>query len=205
LTRVFLTCVESWKGRHFDGPRNTLSNIIVSPFALRLQAALREAKGAQGKLREGSALFVSKRYARCFAALSMKDGLFRRCDTDKSLPFRVPRYSLLFLFSLIVWLNSFENSIKEIAFRQGAFERMLHVNHRFGNGMDAILGNKVREFSGLDTVGRDVFALHCKLMGQAHRPRAMRSRGGDKDLKVNRLAEAGKPLFALRSQAGLAF
>lgn len=77
---------------------------------------------------------------------------------------------------------------------------MFRVDHRLGYSVDAILGNQVGKFSSLDAVGRDVFALQRKLMGQAHRPGTMRSRGSDKNLKVHRLAQSGKLLLALGPQ-----
>ncbi len=117
------------------------------------------------------------------------------------MPLRVLKCGPLFPFSLTVRLNSLQDRIQEITFRQGTFERLFRVDHCLGYSVDAILGNEVGEFSGLDAVGRDVFALQCKLMGQAHRLGAMGSRGSDKNLEVYRLAQSGKLLLALGTQS----
>jgi len=82
---------------------------------------------------------------------------------------------------------------------------MLLVDHRPGDGLDAIPGDKVRKLRGLNTIGRDVLAFHGELLGQANRLRAMRSGGSDKHLEVDRLAEVRKLFPALRAQARLAF
>ena len=112
--------------------------------------------------------------------------------------------SLLFL-NLAGGLNNPKNSFQKMAFRQSAFEKLLSVYHRPGNSLDAIEGNKVRKFRSLNTVSRNLVALHCKLVSQAYRPRTMRSSGRDKNLKVNRLAQLGKLLFALGCERGFAF
>jgi len=82
---------------------------------------------------------------------------------------------------------------------------MLLVDHRLGDGLNAILGDEVGKFRGFNAIGRDVFALHGKLMGQAHRPGTVGSGGRDKNLQMDRLGQAGKPLFAFRRQARLSF
>jgi hypothetical protein len=74
------------------------------------------------------------------------------------------------------------------------------IDHGLGNGVNAILRNKVGEFRSLNAVGRDLRALDCKLMGQANRPGTMRSCGSDKNFKMNRLRDASKLLFALSRQ-----
>lgn len=98
-----------------------------------------------------------------------------------------------------------QERFQEMCFRQRTFERMLLVDHRFGHGLDAILCDQVRKLGGLNAIGRDVLAFHRELVGQANRPRTVRSRGRDKNLEVDRLAEAGKLFPALCSQARLAF
>ena len=114
-------------------------------------------------------------------------------------------HGLLLFFTLIRRLNSLQNGIQKIIFRQRAFERLLTIDHRLGHGLDAILGDKIGKFSGFNTVGRDVFALHCKLVGQADRLRTVGSGGSDKHFKMDRLAQAAQLLFAFRPQAGFAF
>jgi hypothetical protein len=98
-------------------------------------------------------------------------------------------------------LHGLQNRIQKITLRQRAFKSMLLVDDRLGNGLDTVLANKIGKFSGLNAISRDVLALHCELVGQANRPWAMRSRGSDKDLKVNRLAQVRKLLFAACTQA----
>lgn len=90
-------------------------------------------------------------------------------------------------------------------FRQRPFERMLLVDDRPGNRLDAIAGDKVGKLSGLNAIGSDMFAFHGKLVGQAYSLGAVRSRGSDENLKMNRLAEVGELFPALLAQARLAF
>ena len=120
---------------------------------------------------------------------------------------RTPRQliGLLILLTLLRRLHSPKNRIQEIAFRQSPFKGLLSVYHCLGYSLDAIEGDKVREFGSFNTVSRNLVALHCKLVSQAHRPRAVWSRGSDKNLKMNRLAYAGKPFFALGCECGFAF
>jgi hypothetical protein len=92
-----------------------------------------------------------------------------------------------------------------MCFRHGTFKRMFLVDHRFGNGVDAITGDEVRKLGGLDAIGRDVLAFHRELVGQADRPGTVRSRGGDKNFEVDRLAEVGELFPALRGQTRIAF
>lgn len=116
-----------------------------------------------------------------------------------------PALQSLILFTLVRGLNSAENSIQEVAFWQSAFKGLLRVNHGLGYGVNAILSDKIRKLSGLNAIGCDELALHCKLMGQAHRLRAMRSGGGNEDFKMKGLAQAGKLLFAFRLKPGFSF
>jgi hypothetical protein len=117
---------------------------------------------------------------------------------------RAPQ-SLLSFPALIRRLHSPHDRVEEIAFRKRAFQRLLFIDHRLGNGMDTILADKVGKFCGLNAVGRDVLVLHRKLVRQTDRLRTMGSGGSDKDLKVDRLVEAGKLFLALRIQSRVAF
>lgn len=89
-------------------------------------------------------------------------------------------------------------------FRQRTFKRLHLVNHCFGDSVDAILRNQVGKLRGLDAIRRDVLAFHCELVGQADRPGAMRSCGSDKNLDVDRLAEAGKLFLTFRFESRIA-
>jgi len=82
---------------------------------------------------------------------------------------------------------------------------MLLVDHRLGDGLDAILGDEIGKFRGFNAIGRDVFTLHGKLMGQAHRLGTVRSGRSDKDFQVDRLLQMGKLLFACRIEPRFAF
>lgn len=90
-----------------------------------------------------------------------------------------------------------------MAFGQRAFKRLRLIDHRLGYGVDAILRNQIGKFRGLNAVGRDVLAFHCKLVRQADRPRAVRSGRRYKDLQMDWLVKLRKPFFALRAQAGV--
>ena len=110
----------------------------------------------------------------------------------------------LCLGALIRRLHGLHDRIQKMAFGQRAFQRLLRIDHRLGHGLNTILIDKVREFGGFNAIGRDKFTFHCKLVGQADRPRTVRSSGRYKDFKMNRLGQLGKFFFALRAQARLA-
>lgn len=98
-----------------------------------------------------------------------------------------------------------QKPFQEMRFRHRTFKRMLLVDHSFGDGMDAILRDQVGKLGGLNAIGRDVLTFHRELMGQADRPRTVRSRGCDKNFQMHRLAEVGELFSALRGQSRLAF
>lgn len=105
---------------------------------------------------------------------------------------------------LIRRLHGLHNCIQKMAFGQRAFQRLLGIDHRLGHGVNAILIDEIREFGGFNAIGRDEFTFHCKLVGQADRPRTVWSSGRHKDFKVNRLVQLGKFFFTLRAKARLA-
>ena len=106
---------------------------------------------------------------------------------------------------LVRGLHRPHNRIQKMAFGQRALQRLLGVDHRLGHGLNAVLIDEVREFGGFNAIGRDEFTFHCKLVGQADRPRTVWSSRRHKNFKVNRLVQLGELFLALRAQARLAF
>lgn len=114
-------------------------------------------------------------------------------------------HELLLLLGLTGGLDGPKNRFQKIILWQRAIEKLLGVDHGLWNCLNAIEGNKVGEFGGFNTIGRNLVAGHGKLVSQAYRLRAVWSRGCDKHLKVNRLGQGGKLLLAFRPQIWFAF
>jgi hypothetical protein len=93
-----------------------------------------------------------------------------------------------------------EHSFQEVPFGHRSLDRLLVVDDGLGDGVDAVLIRSIRKFRGFNAIGRNQVVLHCKLVGQAHRPWAVRSGGRDKDFQMDRLADSGKLLLGFRHQ-----
>lgn len=93
---------------------------------------------------------------------------------------QLPTQTLAFLLRL----QGFQDGIQEESFGKRSFDVGLTVDHRLGDGVDAVLAGQVAKLRGFDAIGSDQVTLHGKLIGQAHGPRTMGSRGRGEDFKV---------------------
>ena len=75
------------------------------------------------------------------------------------------------------------------------------VDDRPRHRVDLILRGEVRKLSGLDAIGADIVIFKSEAMGQAYRPRAVRSGGRDENLKVHRLGHLAQLLLRLGAES----
>ena len=89
-------------------------------------------------------------------------------------------------------VHGFQDFLQEELFRQRSLDRKTLINHGLRNSVDAIPGCPIGELRGLDGVSADVVILQGELIGQAHGPRTVRSRGSDEHFEVERLGQLGE-------------
>jgi hypothetical protein len=95
------------------------------------------------------------------------------------------------------WVDCFQNAVQEMLFGHRAFDDRGFVDHRAGHRVDLILRGEVRKLGGLDAVSADVVIFESEAVGQAYRPRAVRSSRGDKHLEVDGLGHLAQLLLRL--------
>jgi len=85
-------------------------------------------------------------------------------------------------------------------FRYGPLDLDCLIDDDTRHSPDVVLDGQLWELDGLHRIGPDVVALDSQFVSQAHGLGAVRSGGGDENLKVHGLCDSGQGLLGGRQQ-----